>query len=435
MPKKGGNHLPSNEKIPVDYHESGAHPGYRAVQRGIVEGKLWNALGDGWPGHSLDNETGTVKGSIYMKPTDRPDLHLLYGEEERKLQAMMLEYAHEHLDDLMGDVFEAIMIEWLKQAKNMTDPIFITVDKIAQYRGIQNRIDSEGRSRGLHSKHRTNIAKRIDALSYVWVKISEATFYVIHEDGSREKMRLSENQPLLIIEKIYSLEGERGSEEIVGYECRPGKLIALGLFGTNRKTAILNTIALELDPKNKRYEKRLIRYLTYLWANRRKNVAYHQGIKVEKVLSEIGLALEEEKPGRTKDRLEKALDFLETEAKVINGWEYEEWDEANAPSRGWVEHWLKAKITIEPPDVVMDYYREHVKQPETLPSTPKEGKANADPLASLLRQARQQRGLSMGQTAEELGISKAMISLIENGKALPSRKNRERIERWIKQQE
>jgi DNA-binding XRE family transcriptional regulator len=423
-------------RLPDDYYESGATNAHMETYRALISGKSWAKNKEGWPGREISATSKNLEGRLRMTPKDRDDLHLLYGDELAQLQDKMMEYAHKYMDDGMGDVFDAILIKWAEQAKTQNDYIDVTIADVAQYRGLQERLDEFGRKRGFHDFHKKNIADRIFVLGNVWIEVQRAEAYII-ENGKKKKTTLTADGHLIEIQYIYSMETEE-KREVVGYSVRPNKLIAHGILGGGKKTVLLHKAALHLDPKRLWLEKRLLRYLAFLWGNRRKNANYSEGIYVKTLLERIGLDLDERQPSRTKTRLTAALDFL-LQQKHINAWDYEGWNEDSAPKKQWAPQWLHSKITIEPPDVIKEYYREHVQIPsvpsvEELQKAPgKKDTPGQYDIATLLKETRKQKGLSLSQTADLFNVSKAYLSAIENGRKKPSKRLVNQLLDWVNQ--
>lgn len=400
------------------------------IQRALAMGNQWAIeAGEMWPSFSLTNRKKTVKGLAFMRPTDTEiDPEFLFGPELAQWQAKMLEYARKHLDDMAVDVYDAIMAEWMDKAQYPEQMVTITLDKIMEYRSLKPKTDEKGHRRGHQQKHKEAIARRIMALSGVFVKFDEVEVTEVDSKGKKRRVKWSGRGPLVQIDVEYTKKTEDGRQEVMGYHCRPGLPIALGLHGPGRQAARLARIALQMDPYREKYEKRLLRYFAYLWRVRQASGDYNKGVKVGTILEEIGLEVEKKNPARTKERLENALDRLK-ERGAIAGWEYEgRADEAIVGTRGWADKWLDWRVAVEPPDFIMDHYREKINSPE--PQQPALPQAD---MRQAIREARKNRGLTITQAAEEIGISKSMLSMIENGRAPIGPRVWPKIEKWLNQ--
>lgn len=142
--------------------------------------------------------------------------------------------------------------------------------------------------------------------------------------------------------------------------------------------------------------------------------------------------------GRTRDRFDAAMLALQ-EAGIFVG---VDWPLGSGPddgdrSRGWVKKWLQAKVVVTLPEEAPEVL---AGEPGSLPaprrrrkSGPHRRRQAAEPRVdgAALRQARVGRGLSQETLAKHLGISEAYLSLIENGKRLPSKSLSTKLAAWL----
>lgn len=412
-----------NGVLPIPAHA----PAFQ-IQRALAMGEQWQTdmeVGKMWPSFDLTNSKGTVKGTAFMQPSD-VEPSILYGSELAKWQAKMLEYAHNHLDDMTADIYDAIMVEWMERAKYPEQMVMITLDQIMEYRALKPKTDEKGRRRGHRREDKEKIDRRVMAMTQVFIKFDEVTV-TEEKDGKRRQKKIQAEGPLLQVDVKYSEKRDDGKAEVLGYHCRPGLPIAMGLYGPGRVTARMARMALEMDPYREKYEKRLLRYFAYLWRTRQAKGDYNQGVKVSTMLEVIGLEVEKKNPARTKERLEAALDRLKERGGIAD-WEYEGGDETIVGTRGWAGKWLDWRVAVEPPAFIMDHYRAKINNPE-----PKRPALPEGDLRKAIRETRKERGLTIAQAAEEIGISKSMLSMIENGRAKIGPRVRPKIEKWLNQ--
>jgi hypothetical protein len=121
------------------------------------------------------------------------------------------------------------------------------------------------------------------------------------------------------------------------------------------QTGLLARKALEYDPYRERPEKRLAKYLAF---HVRRNAQWHLEelpLRVSTLLEALGdaIAADPARPGRTKERFEKALDRLATD-HVIGKWVYV--DAPELPARAWLDQWLSWRVVICPADDVIAHY-------------------------------------------------------------------------------
>ena len=212
------------------------------------------------------------------------------------------------------------------------------------------------------------------------------------------------------------------------WRVRPGDVFAPFLFGPGRQTALLSQKALEYDPYREKWEKRLTRYLSYQWRVCQKSGNYSHPYSVETILKAVGEEVNKHDPIRTKQRLEEALNKLLRDG-IIVVWQYVSINEEIIGKPGWVEHWLKWQLVMEPPqDIIVQYAK--IKNPEKKPKTlPAHTEADLD-LAKRLKQKRVERGLNQTQVADQIGINRSRISRIEKGER-PCPENLAKIEKWL----
>ncbi|MEM8931543.1 MAG: helix-turn-helix transcriptional regulator, partial [Acidobacteriota bacterium] len=182
--------------------------------------------------------------------------------------------------------------------------------------------------------------------------------------------------------------------------------------------------ALEYDPYRQRVEKRLIRYLSWQWRIRAGEGHYLQPYRVETLLTAADLEIGD-RPARTRERFEAALDRLETD-RAIAAWQYTDaWREPTSQRPGWWRRWLDARVVIEPPTAILDAYRQLTRGPATRSTRA------SDDLGRRLAERRAALGWTQLRLAEALGISRSMISAIESSSRRPSQAVRHAIETWL----
>jgi DNA-binding XRE family transcriptional regulator len=168
--------------------------------------------------------------------------------------------------------------------------------------------------------------------------------------------------------------------------------------------------------------------LSYQWRCRAHNGDYLQPYRVATLLAAIGVTVDRRHPGRTRARLERCLETLLAD-RVIAAWQYDRWDEGHATRQGWVDHWLQATILIEPPEVIQQQYQ-HLAQHE---AATRVALPAPDSLGERLKRRRRQRGLTLIQAAEQLGISPSYLSRLEQGRrghSLPTAVQRP-LDAWL----
>jgi hypothetical protein len=264
--------------------------------------------------------------------------------------------------DLAADVFDAITGKWLKEARQYKDEVFITADDILEARGLQAKLKEEGRRGGYELQQRADIQHQINTLSYAWINVKEMDVIQVDDKGRRKKEKWRGESKAIILTDRFGQVKLDGSIDARAWKVRPGNVFAEFLFGPGRQTALLSQKALNYDPYRQKWEKRLARYLAWLW--RISSGRTKEGLLIKTLIEAAGMKLNKSRPGRTRERLEEALDRLQQD-NVITAWEYEHIDESIFERRGWAKKWLDCKVTITAPPLIIEQYRQlNEKRPQ-----------------------------------------------------------------------
>lgn len=376
-----------------------------------------------WPSSALISSKGYHLGQLQISPdVSSVDLSVLNQNQLEMWQQSMLGYVSQ-MNDLTADVFDILTIEWLKNASTPTDTVEIDVDDILRYRGIVPALSGQKRLGGYRPQQREAIAKQIQILDHVWIE-AEREIPLDDNGIKRKKQKLKSRAVHLHLE--YREQDEKGNTELLMIRARPGDIFSHTLFTNGRQTALLSKKALEYDVDKFAYEKRLTRYLSYLWRNRQKNGTYTDSIEIKKLLDAIRLRLNKKRPGRTLERLEKALNRLQ-EDKVIESWQYCEADLELIGKRGWGKKMLNWKIEIEPPEIIVEHYTNKIQNP-----TDHQHEPSTENFAKTIKETRKERSLNLSQAAEQMGINVGTLSRIENKKTTPRGSTKQKINQWLK---
>lgn len=194
----------------------------------------------------------------------------------------------------------------------------------------------------------------------------------------------------------------------------------------NRQVALLPTQAIQYHTYRHSLEKQLCRYLSWRWRTQAFQGNFLQPNKVSTLLFATAEKFNERSPQRSRERLEKALDQLESD-KIIAAWHYIKWDENITANKGWSKYWLNTSIVIEPSQVVQEHYRsiERKSKKERVP------KQHDSKFGERLLSRRKERNITLLQLAEELDVTAPYISNIERNKVKPSAKLRAKILKWL----
>ena len=248
--------------------------------------------------------------------------------------------------DLALDVLDIIFARWLKSSNICENYIEISVDEILIDRALKKKKSSSGRRGGYTNRQRSVIEEILEALACLYIKVESMQ---ITEMVNGKKVRKSWKGESRVMELKDSADSEYYDH--FTFKIRPGKVLTKSIF-VGRETALLNKTVLHYHPSNYKWEKRLSRYLSWLW---RINLARtSRGLKVGNLLVSIGMKLNKGRLKRTKDRFEKALNRLEQDG-VISSWHYEDF-EINTDKYNWWSKWQERNVIIHPPEEVVMHY-------------------------------------------------------------------------------
>lgn len=392
---------------------------YYQTREQIASGKFITPDGDYFPLARLRGEHGKV---IIQPDPDKLDLYMLSDNEIDTWKKTMLDYVNQ-LSDLTADVFDIITIEWLKRAKSPTDFVELDVDDILRYRGLLANPNSDNRRGGYKSTQREAIAQQIRLLSHVWVQAEKE----VQQSQHTKKDTLRGRAVYLGME--YQRQDQEGNTEIFIVRARPGDMFAQALFKRGlRQVALLSQKALAYDPNKFPYEKRLTRYLAYIWRNRQQQASYLDAISVNVLLNAAALEPQHDRPTRTRERFEKTLDRLAADS-VISHWLYSNVEETQLAGKGWLKKWMQWKVSIEPPADITEHYTTQIKNPQ------KKIPSKLSNTSEQLRAIRKEKKLSLSQVAEEMGINLSTLSRIENNKTTPRGSTKKKIDAWLEEME
>lgn len=345
------------------------------------------------------------------------------------------------LSDLDADVLDGMMAAWI--SRSVADPqrlALVGVDELLELRGVKKNLGGDGRRGGYREKQRATIVRAVGHLQNIWVDMGVMEVPVRTGHGRGTKMmekRVSSH--LVSVEDVTRPAQPRidAPDEIDGFVFRPGRAISIFLDDVGRQVTLLAAQALRYHPERQTWEKRLARTLSWRWRVRaRKPDGYSQPYKVGQLLRFADETVNERRPLRTRERLERALDTLERDG-VIAAWEYERFcDPLEAPRQGWVGEWLASTVVIEPPDAMKDLSEQiEARAPGgTDGIAPKARRGREVGEASIggrLKEWRKENGYSQARVAEKLGIQRTDISTYERGKVIPSVARANQIEALI----
>jgi DNA-binding XRE family transcriptional regulator len=228
--------------------------------------------------------------------------------------------------------------------------------------------------------------------------------------------------------RLDPITGKEEYARVYEFDLHLGMLQFLGRIRP-RQTQVLPTRILALDPVRQSVEKRLAKFLVWMWrVNWRKPEP--KPFLVRTLIKEggIGEITRYNTTQKKITKLEKALDCLEEEG-IIPGWQYDhtDFDSAKDP--------LEKKILIEAPDRIYQIYERIAPDVPRLALPEPSGDPVEDdsPLGVRLKAWRRERRLTQLQMAEKLGISQGMLALVESGTKKPGKALANKIKSLLSQ--
>ncbi|PIC56882.1 hypothetical protein CSV80_11725 [Sporosarcina sp. P12(2017)] len=374
---------------------------------------------DQWPQATI--RSTTLTGSLQLLPR----------EEDRTASRMnQLHNDAKTLSEVDVDVLDSLCHMYLTQLGQVGDRVEIRFDDLLTIRGLKTKLGGTGRRGGYEKEQRIHVVKALSIIRSLWMELETV---LVYEQGKPVNKKMQG--------RAFIFTNEDGSLCELNEESLPERLyVTIGevfdsfLQGTARQVKLLPNQAIEFNPYQRKWEKKLIRYVSWRWRTQARKASYLQPHKISTLLEKIGIQIDSQAPSRIRERLEKALDLLEEEG-VITFWQYNQWDEDSMSKKGWLRLWLNATIIIAPPDEIVSYYqpierKKSIKAPTnfSLVQTKEEVCKN---IGSDFKESRVNRGLTLKQVSEELKISTSYISNIERGGALPSQTIYKKMKDWL----
>lgn len=386
---------------------------YHLTRQTISGGKGGFNMNDDFPVAQIRTRNKNL-GKIVVQPVQ--ELYQIEESEKPMWQKTMSTYVQK-MNDLTADVFDILTIHWLKHAKHNDDFVTINVDDILKYRDIRSNLNGNKYRSGYKNKQREQIVTHLQILSHLYI---EASMEIYGENGNPIKKILK--SPAITIDYLYKEHDETEKTFLLLMGIRPGRIFRETLTH-NRQAALLPQKVLNYDYIKYSYEKRLGRYLSYMWRIRYKNGSYCDPFFIQTLLDVMKIT--SKRPHVIKDRLERTLDRL-VQDQIIRSWQYESCPESTVGTHGWFKTYVKHKVIIEPPEEVTQYYKKinnpHHKHKQTNRKT--------DTLIDQIKDKRKRLGLSMSQASEQIGINVGTLSRIESGKSKPRGQTRKKLEIW-----
>ncbi len=398
---------------------------YAAMQKVLALNLFEKVEGSPFPRAVLDQ--GGVSGRAELRPVTPEEELLLPPDQIEDLAAVMWEQ-QKGLSDKDADALDGLSALWLTRTRSPTDRTLIHVDELLRMRGLKAHKGGGGRRGGFDRNQRYEVFASLFRIQNIWLEV-DATIYEKRSGkrSARPRTKTLRSRAFVMIDQIGQkrLDGTMGIMEVEAILVTPGTAFGSFLFGPGRQLALMSANALNYDPYRQKYEKRLLRYLTWQWRITKGLVRVY---KVGTLLEEIGLDPKTGRAHRIRERFENCLDTL-LEHGDLAAWQYDEFEEAALPRKGWMALWLQARVMVEAPETIKAAYLElgkkaALRQPKPLP----------DALGQEIRTRRRRLGFTQAQLGEEAGVSAASISRVEGGQKL-TRPLTQKLRRWLAETE
>jgi hypothetical protein len=349
---------------------------FHYLRRSMATKNFSVSEGGRWPAADLNNASHHLKAIAQLKPDPTEVEPFLHEAEISEWQELTNEFVRS-MDDLTADVLDIISAEWLKQAPHPEAMVVLTADDFLRHRGLNPKKGGTGRRGGYQNHLRQGIARHIDILVNTWLRVFEREVTVITEGRrgpERKRTKWAGESRAIIVSSRVGPVNPSGDIEPRAWKIRPGDVFAQFLIGPGRQTALVSQMALHYDPYRQYWEKRITRFLAYLWRIRGGRNAYLVPISVEALLQGAGLRVSKRNPKKSRDRMEKALGQLSQDG-VIRSWRYiPQVNEKPVGRKGWLKGWVSWKVQIEPPQEIVEHYSKMSHTPPGQKTLPAPGK-------------------------------------------------------------
>lgn len=331
------------------------------VVPGVLEAIHAGESGQGW----IDNNGETVpmrpvyggKGTAYLS------MRQADGERRPLAAVIRLLWAKvRQLDDLTSDVLLYCLCCWVTRTSNPGEFVWISADQVLDDRGISRkrltgkrggRSEPGGWQHGHRSEDRTAVWQALVRLKDMWIEMLDVE--VLPARRRRKPQFVRVESPLLLTDARMTQHDLDDNEAFLAAQVAPGRWARELRDILGPQTGLLARKALEYDPYRERPEKRLAKFVAF---HVRRNAQWRPEeliLRADTLLNVVGdaIAVDHVRPGRAKERLEKALNRLATD-QVIGEWRYAPAPEL--PARAWLGEWFTRRIVIKPDANVIAHY-------------------------------------------------------------------------------
>lgn len=378
---------------------------YQALREALAQNQFQALEGNPWPTALLGTE-----GQAQLIPAAL-DPQGGVAPEEQGAWSHLMWCQREQLSDLTVDVLDTLGAIWLQTATSPNDDAIADLDALLAIRGLKPRTGRSGETRGFRTQQRLEIFQSLVQIQNLWLTLGQfETIETTPRGRKKRKIQAIQSRAFVITDRLGQLRLD-GCIDVEKFVFRPGKVFGQFLFGPGRQTALLSARALSYDPYREAWEKRLTRYLSWHWkANtKQSNHRYLVSTLLGAVDPKLNPRLQ-----TNRSRLDRALDKLQTD-QVIDSWSYADSSD-------------QSEVHVSPPtNPKSDSFTILAAASATLPE-------QFRLLGVEIRKRRNKLKLPQSSLAQQLEVTQAYLSMIENGKINPSQLSpvlRARIYKWM----
>lgn len=368
-----------------------------------------------WPKATIISNM--LNGYVQLMPVEKIDKNKLWEQVE-------------NLSELDVDIFDALCHIFLARSANVKDCIEVRLDDLLTIRGLKPKLGGDGRRGGFEKRQRQQVLKALSIIRDLWFELDDV---VVYEQGKPTRKAI-QGRAFHFTDmngNPYQFNNTGVHDKFV---LNIGEVFEYFLIGSGRQVKLLPNQAIEYNPYQRQWEKKLIRYLSWRWRTQARNGGYLQPHKIRTLLEKLDIQVQSQPPSRIRDRLEKALDVLLDEG-VITFWQYDSWNESNMMKKGWLRIWEEATVIIAPPDDIVKYYQPLERKRSTgnnkNPSLFTSAQERNAEIGQELKEKRVKSKLTLQQVSHELKISISYLSNIERGRTTPSANIYKRMKDWL----
>jgi hypothetical protein len=387
--------------------------------------------GNSWPTAIV--ETDGARGTVQIKPPITDEISF-FAPEVMDEQAEKMWRQVGELDEADADMLDGLYAIWLDQARTPQDDAIGSREALLRLRGVKRKKAGNDRRGGYSLNQLRDVSMQLGHLINFEVDLGDVEGYE-SKPGKRKKLSIKAIKSRVVV--VSDTMGQRrldGSIELERFLFHPGRGIATFLLGPRYSTALLSIRALRYDPYHQKWEKRITRYLSWQWRIRAADGSWMQAFLV-RTLIEKGCreAYTSRRKAWQQERFEKMMDTITDQNdpyRPANGWQY---DVASIKDlQGNDRPWIDWRVLVEPPELIPLHYKNIHTQGERFLGPG----AQPNKLSELIQQRRGEKGLNGLRAAEEIGISPALLSMIESGARgkSPSKQTKAKIDSWLKRE-